>query len=77
MATISIGPEGELTLPADVRSRHGFKPDQLIRVIETRGGVLLVPLDGRDITDELARELDAWQGLAAETWDSFPFEEPE
>ncbi len=77
MATVTIGPGGELTLPEDVVRRKGFQPDRRIRVVETRGGVLLVPLDDRAISEELKHELDAWQELANQSWSSFPFEDNE
>jgi hypothetical protein len=77
MATVTVGPGGELTLPADVVLRKGFKPDRPVRVVETRSGVLLVPVDDREIPEELTHELDAWQELANDSWASFPFEETE
>ena len=77
MATVTIGPGGELTLPADVIRRKGFKPYRPVRVVETRSGVLLVPLDDQVMSKELTHELDAWQELANESWNSFPFEETE
>lgn len=71
MSTVTVGPGGELTLPADLLVRKGFKPDQPVRIIETRSGVLLVPLDNREIPGELAHELDAWQELTGESWAAF------
>ncbi len=75
MATVTVGPGGELTLPADVVLRKGFKPDRAVRVVETQSGVLLVPVDGQEIPEELARELDAWQELANDSSATFPYEE--
>ena len=77
MATVTVGPGGELALPADIVLRKGFKPDLAVRVVETRSGVLLVPVDDREIPEELTRELDAWQELANDSWASFPYEETE
>ncbi len=77
MATVTVGPGGELTLPADVVLRKGFKPDRAVRVVETQSGVLLVPVDGHEIPEELTRELDAWQDLANDSWATFPYEETE
>lgn len=77
MATVTVGPRGELTLPADIVLRKGFKPDRAVRVVETRSGVLLVPVDDQEISQELSRELDAWQELANDSWASFPYEETE
>ena len=77
MATVTIGPGGELTLPADVALRKGFKPDHPVRIVETRSGVLLVPVNDREIPEELTQELHAWQELANDSWAAFPFEETE
>jgi hypothetical protein len=38
METLTVGPGGELTLPAEFLLRHGMKPEHPIRVIETKGG---------------------------------------
>jgi hypothetical protein len=76
MATLTVGPAGELTLPADVILRKGFKPDRPVRIVETRSGVLLVPISD-DVSAELADEIDAWQELAEGSWSSFPFEDPD
>ena len=74
MATVTVGPGGELTLPPDVVLRKGFKPDRAVRVVETRSGVLSRPLRRiREISEEFARELDAWQDLATDSWASFPY----
>ena len=75
METLTVGPGGELTLPAEFLLRHGMKPEHPIRVIETKGGVLLVPLGEESVSEELAAEIGAWQELAAESWSTFPYEE--
>jgi len=74
MATLTVGPGGELTLPADILARHGWKPDRNVRLIETRSGLLLVPLGDDPMNRELAEELLGWQELAAEAWSTFPYE---
>jgi hypothetical protein len=50
-------------------------PATPVRIIETRGGVLLVPLGKTPMSPELAEELAQWQALGAATWEMFPFEE--
>jgi hypothetical protein len=50
-------------------------PATPIRIIETQGGVLLVPMGDAPMNAELAEELAQWQALGAETWAMFPFEE--
>jgi bifunctional DNA-binding transcriptional regulator/antitoxin component of YhaV-PrlF toxin-antitoxin module len=75
MSTVTLGRGGELTLPDDVLRRYGLSPDQPIRIVETRGGLLLVPLGDEPMSPALADELRAWQDLAAEGWDAFPYDE--
>jgi hypothetical protein len=57
-----------------VRS-YGMAPATPIRIIETRGGVLLVPLGGAPMSPELVEELAQWQSLGAEAGEVFTFEE--
>jgi bifunctional DNA-binding transcriptional regulator/antitoxin component of YhaV-PrlF toxin-antitoxin module len=66
---------GKISLPEDVRARFGLEPETPLRIIETRGGILLVPLGGGPMSDELARELDEWQALGASGLELFPYEE--
>jgi AbrB family looped-hinge helix DNA binding protein len=78
MEILTVGPSGEIELPGEVRERYGIAPASPLRLIETRGGILLVPLDDAPMGAELAEELAQWQALSAETWEMFPFdEEPE
>ena len=70
MTTTTIGRAGELTLPTDVQERCGLGPQTAVRLIETRGGILLVPMTDAPMSAELAAELEEWQGL--EAWDHFP-----
>ncbi len=66
---------GKINLPEDVRARYGLIPDTPIRIIETRGGILLVPLTNENTSAELARELDEWQRLGAASLEMFPYDE--
>ena len=74
-ATLTIKNDGQITLPDEVRSRYGLRPDTPIRLIETRTGILLVPLTSEPMSAELAQELSEWQSLSAETWDMFPYQD--
>lgn len=73
MTKLMVGGGGEISLPEDVRRRHGFAPLTPLRVIETRTGVLLIVLDDAPVSGELARELDEWQALGAQSWERFPY----
>ena len=73
MTKLKVGHGGEISLPEDVRERYGFAPDIAVRVIETRSGVLLVPLTDAPISADLASELAEWQSLGAQSWELFPF----
>ena len=75
MSTLTLGTSGELTIPAETLGRLGFAPDRPVRVVETRGGVLLIPLTDAPMSHELAAELADWQGLAAGPWESFPYDD--
>ena len=75
MTSIIMKPSGEIALPTDVRERHGFSPQTPIRVIETRSGVLLVPLTNEPMDATLSKELAEWQALSASTWDMFPYQD--
>jgi bifunctional DNA-binding transcriptional regulator/antitoxin component of YhaV-PrlF toxin-antitoxin module len=68
---LTVGPGGEIALPDKVRERYGMAPASPVRLIETQGGVLLIPLSDAPMSAELAQ----WQALSAETWEMFPFEE--
>jgi bifunctional DNA-binding transcriptional regulator/antitoxin component of YhaV-PrlF toxin-antitoxin module len=75
MEILIVGAAGEIELPDRLRERYGMAPATPVRLVETRGGILLVPLSKAPISAELAEELAQWQALGAETWEMFPFEE--
>ena len=77
MTTMTIGRAGELTLPLDVQERCGLKPETAVRLIETRSGVLLVPLTDEPMDTELVAELQEWQELGQHAWAQFPCEADE
>jgi bifunctional DNA-binding transcriptional regulator/antitoxin component of YhaV-PrlF toxin-antitoxin module len=75
MEILTIGPAGEIELPDKVRERYGLTPSTPVRIIETRDGILLIPLSDAPMSAELAEELAEWQALSAETWEMFPYEQ--
>jgi bifunctional DNA-binding transcriptional regulator/antitoxin component of YhaV-PrlF toxin-antitoxin module len=66
---------GKITLPEAVREHYGLAEDTPLRIIETRGGILLVPLTSEPMTEALRSELEDWQSLAAESLELFPYED--
>ena len=54
MEILTVGPAGEIALPDSVRDRYGIAPATPIRIIETRGGILLIPLSDEPMSHELA-----------------------
>jgi bifunctional DNA-binding transcriptional regulator/antitoxin component of YhaV-PrlF toxin-antitoxin module len=68
---------GRITLPEDLIDRYRLDEDTPLRVIETRNGILLVPLTDQPMDDALRAELEAWQALGAESFEMFPFEDSE
>ena len=75
MTSMTIGRSGEMTLPAEVQERYHLTPETPVRMIETRGGILLVPLTAGPPSDELAQELREWQALGQDAWEAFPYED--
>lgn len=73
MTSLTRKPTGEITLPDSIRERYAMKPETPIRLIETRSGVLLVPLTNEPMSAELAQELAEWQSLTVQTWNEFPY----
>ena len=72
MTTLTAGPQGQVALPEDVRERYGVRAETPLRIVETRHGILLVPLTDEPMSEELARELEEWQELSATAWEMFP-----
>jgi hypothetical protein len=75
MANVTLKPGGVLTLPAPLCERYGMTAEVPIRIIETRSGVLLIPLTHAPMDAELEKELADWQELSSTVWDAFPFQE--
>jgi bifunctional DNA-binding transcriptional regulator/antitoxin component of YhaV-PrlF toxin-antitoxin module len=72
---LTVGPTGEIELPDTVRERYGMTPATPVRIVETRSGILLIPMSVSPMAPELVDELTQWQALSAETWEMFPYEE--
>src|SRR5947209_3431424 len=70
---LTVGPSGQIELPDKVRERYGLAPASPGRLIETRGGILLVPVSDAPMSPELAEELAQWQALSADAWEMFPY----
>jgi bifunctional DNA-binding transcriptional regulator/antitoxin component of YhaV-PrlF toxin-antitoxin module len=77
VSSLIIEDGGKISLPGEIRERYGLTPDTPLRIVETRGGILLVPLTGEPMSAELARELDEWQALGSDSFAMFPYEETE
>jgi bifunctional DNA-binding transcriptional regulator/antitoxin component of YhaV-PrlF toxin-antitoxin module len=75
MTVLTVGRGGEVTLPDRVRQRYGLTPTSSVRVVETRGGILLIPQTSAPISEELAKELEDWQALGAQAWSMFTYED--
>ena len=65
---------GTITLPEDVADRYQIDDSTPVRIIETRGGILLVPLTDTAMDASLLQEIADWQVLGNETLRSFPYE---
>ena len=69
MTTMTIERDGKITLPPDIQERSGLRPETAVRVIETRSGILLVPLTDALMSAELTQELQEWQALGQSSWE--------
>ena len=74
MPNVNVEPSGKITLPDELRQRYGFREETSVRVVETRNGVLLIPLTDAPMSPELARELEEWQSLATSAWEMFDYQ---
>ena len=72
--TLIIGDDGKLTLPLEIRTRYGFEPTKSVRIVETKSGLLIVPLTEEPISEALQQELQEWQSLGLDSLQMFPFE---
>ncbi len=70
MTRMTVGPEGQLTLPSTVQEQYGFQPGVAVRIVKTHGGVLLVPLTEKPPSAQLAQELAQWQEMGAAHWNA-------
>ena len=74
MTTLIAGPTDRVSLPAELCARHGWQAETPVRVIETRHGVLLIPLTDLPMSDELKLELEDWQSHSGVALEAFPYE---
>ena len=65
---------GRITLPKDVVGRYRLEDDTPLRMIETRSGILLIPLTKEPMSSALSAEIAEWQTLGAEGLELFPYE---
>ena len=65
----------ELTLPSTLREKYHLTAGVSVRIIETREGILLIPLTDEPMPAELQEELTDWQKLGASAMTSFPYDE--
>ena len=72
---LTVSPGGQITLPRELLDRYRLNGGTAVRIVETRSGILLVPLTGQPMSQELASELAEWQSLASSSWDLFPYDE--
>ncbi|HEY0077893.1 MAG TPA: AbrB/MazE/SpoVT family DNA-binding domain-containing protein [Pyrinomonadaceae bacterium] len=66
---------GKITLPKTVRNSYRLVQDTPLRLIETRHGILLIPLTSKPVSAALQAEPEEWQALNAESLEMFPYEE--
>jgi bifunctional DNA-binding transcriptional regulator/antitoxin component of YhaV-PrlF toxin-antitoxin module len=72
--SVTVENGGKITLPDVLRDRYGLAADTRIRIIETRNGILLVPLTDEPMSEALAAELRDWQSLGTDALEMFPYD---
>jgi len=45
-----------------------------LKMIETRNGILLIPLTDEPMSESMRAEIDEWQALGTESFELFPYE---
>jgi len=75
MSSLNMKPSGEIVLPVEICRRYGLTPQTPLRIVETRSGVLLVPLTEEPMDPALRQELAEWQELGLKSWELFPYED--
>ncbi len=68
---------GRITLPKEVVGRYQLGNDTPLRMIETRNGILLIPLTKEPMSSALRAEIEEWQALGTESFELFPCESDE
>jgi hypothetical protein len=74
MTALLLETNGTIKLPTESLKRYGFEQKMPIRLIETKEGVLLVPITNQPMSNELSREIAQWQEASSETWEDFSYE---
>ncbi len=74
---ITLEDGGKITLPDEVLERYGLAQDVSLRMIETRSGILLIPLTDEPMSQTLLSEVEEWQALGMENLWMFPFDDEE
>ena len=61
-------------MPKEVIGRYRLDDDTAVRMIETRNGILLIPLTDEPMSESMRAEIDEWQALGTESFELFPYE---
>ncbi len=65
---------GKIALPKDVIGRYRLDDDTPVKMIETRNGILFIPLTDDPMSESLRAEIEAWQAVGIESFELFPYE---
>src|SRR6266852_2006013 len=71
MSNVTMTNDRKIALPPELCAKHGFTTGTPIRIVETRTGLLLIPLTKTPMTPELTREVAEWQELSLSSWELF------
>lgn len=68
---------GKITLPKDVVGRYRLADNTPLKMIETRNGILLIPITDEPMSPSLRAEIEEWQAVGADSLELFPYESDE
>jgi hypothetical protein len=69
--------DGKITLPEEIIGRYQLDDQTPVRMIETRSGILLVPITNEPMSSSLLSEIAEWQAIGRESLELFPYESDE
>ena len=74
LGRVNLETDGRIAIPDEILAHYQITQDTLIRIVETSGGILLIPITGEAPEAELREELEEWQAAGSRALQMFPYE---